>query len=239
MALGLAVVDNGNGTATATVTGAAVGYTVILANNQIDSEFLTSGWNTAGTREGNGTINVACGRGYYWWYCTQDVDGVVSVSPVVFKNVTDGSENPHWECLEALQARIVSLALPNISGASIVLRKFPIVKGVTLPAIVICPWGAETSNKAEGTNIRDDYYFPCLVAIAAADNRDVSANMQTYLGWRFSILSAIQNQRLPGATGAIGSVDPQAIANLDAWQENVWASSLLPRFHRRLARAFA
>lgn len=243
MALTLAITDNANGTATATIGGMNPAYTADLFYMAVDGTFATNVWVYAGGQLGNGTIaGIACGAGYFWWhYDVVDPPNEVDVSPVVYARVTSGQQSLHYQCLDAIRARLQSMTFTGLAGSSIVVRKFPSIEsGLTLPAIVICPWGNETVNKTEGVNTRDDYYYPCLVGIAAADNRDLTANLASYLMWRQQIMEALHNQRLPGvAAGAFGAVDTQSIVNLDAWQTNIWASTLLVRFQVRRPRGIS
>ena len=82
----------------------------------------------------------------------------------------------HWQVRDYVRSTIEGLALPGI--VSVVHRSFPVLDGVKTPGVVVCP-GRVGTNRAAGTNERDDIDYGVLVVTAKASERVIDADSDT------------------------------------------------------------
>lgn len=240
----LAVADDGDGTATATISGSTAGATNAVYTSPFSGEIGGGSWTLAGSRTGDGDVSLATGTGHFWAYVLSTVSGQTAASASVYFTVTDGTEAVHYRCLTAVQARIRALSLSGIENANVLVKKLPIEKwafrdtGLGLPGVLVTPQ-RETMDPRAGTNIRDDVGYGVLVTVCQADNQDhtLEAGLSERILWREKVARAFRSQRLSGVsevyTCRIEPGDPLIPA---AWLQQVHASALLLRFLSREVR---
>jgi hypothetical protein len=242
----LAVTDNGDGTgAVATIADSDDAATNTVWIGTWGGESGTVEWSAEGSRTGDGTVDLDLEPGHYWAYVASELSGAESVSELVYFAVTDGVGSVHYRALLAAQARIQSLSLEGISSAHIIVRKLATDKdigsglAVEYPAIVLAQLGIENQPPGGGTNLRDDVEYPVLIAILAADNRDLVANQGRYLKWREQINRAFRNQRLTGVPEVYTvRVQPGPIVSPSSFWQNIYHSSIVLRCVSRESRGF-
>lgn len=154
------------------------------------------------------------------------------------------AQSVHYACLLAVQGTLKSLGLPGIASANIVVVKFPwldraeaagLVRGY--PAVLVSPFGRETMFRSEGTNVRDDVTYPCLVVFIQAPDDDLQANQNRYLLWRQMTHRAFRNQNLPGVNEIITCrVEPHEIGVHEEFVKGVWHSATVLEFVSREPR---
>jgi len=245
----LAMSDNADGTgAVATVASADSGTTNTVYVQAFNGDLGTGDWTSKGSRTGNGTIAVSLATaGHYLAYLTSsDGSGGTSVSAVVYFVVTTGADATHYQCLVATQAVIQSLLLDGIANSSVVVKKIPLDRilgpqGISYPGVLVTP-ARETMDHTAGLNRLDDVGYGVLITMLDADNQEptVAANINKYLTWRQRISKAFRNQRLSGVPEIIiAFVDPIEMVMPEAWNKQLWASSLLVRFISRESRGLS
>lgn len=204
------VVDNKDGTGTATITGSAGGATNTVYRGLVNVlSNIVPTWTSAGTRVGDGAVTVTLANGYYWFYVSEDTP---AVSSPYYSRISDGADAILWGIMEGLQSRIQSLTFaavgtdnqPTIKNRNIdILKNFSAVKSQQFkdyPGILISPANKEVRDPYAGNNLKDDVNYSVLVQIVDKD-RERSPNvrgLRTYLKWREQICRSIQNQDLPG-----------------------------------------
>lgn len=239
----LSIVDNGDDTgATATLADGDSDATHTVYTRRVDGEFNTGTWTSSGSRTGNGTVALSSlVAGYYWGYATavSPDNGEVATAAQFFQ-VTTGADAVHFRCLEAAQAKVITLGLAGLADDSVIVRKFPIdqglgADGVALPAVILSPRREREANT--GGNDLDDIEYPVEVSILKADNQSVTSAIDTYTKWREQIYRAFRWQRLPGVNEVYTcKVEPGTSIVPSAWQNNLLASVLTLRFTSREVR---
>lgn len=211
MALTLVVVDNRNGTATATIDGTG-GEVATLYRQAIP----VGSWVVAGTRTGDGTLTVTIAPGGYWWYATAGAatalldengdpildengdpiltEGGMLVSPVVLRVVTDGSLALHSRILDAVVSRIDLMGLDGI----VQVRRVDHDAKATLdtPSVIVSTL-SQTEQTRGGTNAQDDTGFPAYVVFVDRHQDDQTRKDRLIL-WRQQVRRAFVSQRLDG-----------------------------------------
>lgn len=170
------------------------------------------------------------------------IDGTFSL---VYSTALDTSESIHYQCLEAAQTRIRSLALVGIASANVVVKKLPIDRliarktgPIPLPCILLTP-RRQVMDPKQGVTSMDDVMYPILCTIVATDNQEPTLvdGLTEQTLWIERIAKAFRNQRLPGVSSiVITSVDPQDVVAPRLWTQNVLASGLLLKFVSREPR---
>lgn len=235
----LTVTDNADGSGgIATIAGGDVAAANDVFLQSVDGELGTSSWTIAGSRTGNGTVNLAVTPGFYWCKIESSAAGERVTSNLVYACFTDGELAVLYRCLVAAQARIQSLSLPGISNERIVIRKVPDDKNIPKPAVILTPYRQESLNPAEGTNNRDDVGYNVFIAALDADNQNQTSNFARNLHWRESIRQAFHNQRLTGVPEIINAtVEPLPVIDTQAWfDRNTCVSALIVQFTSREPR---
>jgi hypothetical protein len=115
----------------------------------------------------------------------------------------------HSQIIDAVQAKLITLigddGLDGITSGRIVkawlpdpenLKKFEKLNG--LPAIFVCPYGNESMPPNDTTTATDDITYPAPVAIVAANDPDLTLNLDKYLTWREIAIGGFHNKRLSG-----------------------------------------
>lgn len=218
----LAVVDNADGTATATVASGSGG-----ASHQFQAwtfanlEQLAAGaWtNVESAIVGNGTIDLTTlDPGVYWGIVKATLTGEVVYSAPVHFTVTDSTSSYHSRILDAIVDRIISLSLPGIEDDHVERRPVAYFRKedteLGLPLVVVCPGPNELVSPTAGTNVRDDVGYPVLICIWARGDgiKTTEETEEAFYLWRQRIIQSLNQQRLsPIAQVSYCRVDPLTI----------------------------
>jgi hypothetical protein len=133
----------------------------------------------------------------------------------------------HYDTLLAIKAIIDGLALPGLSGGTLIQEVATYQDGATtLPFVSISPSGPE--KLGDEFNDRDGVYYGVLVAIIAKP--DV-ASLETRLGWRQSIRRRLNNTSLSGLSQNYNlTVEPGNTVEPRAWfDRNAFISGFIVR----------
>jgi hypothetical protein len=244
----LAVVDNGDGTVTATVSGSTSGSTNTLYYQTQTGAFGGGTWTAAAGRSGDGTIAATVPPGFYWWYVGSAIAPDLTVSNMVYQNVASQTDPVHLQCLSAVQAVVQSLSLAGVAASSVVIKKLAADRilgslkagtlGVPLPAVVLVA-ETERQDAALGNNALDDIVYPVRAILVLVDNQEptLAAGLPTVLEWRQKLNRAFRQQRLAGAATIIDTVvEPDAIADPQGWAAGFYVSAISFRFTSREPR---
>jgi hypothetical protein len=101
-----------------------------------------------------------------------------------------GTGTVHYDACLGVQAVIQAIGLTGIPGAQVIVQELPIDRGLTLPCVIVSP-GPMAETIGRGTNIEEDYGYPCLVTIVAARNQDATLQ-EKELKWRQQIRNAFR-----------------------------------------------
>jgi hypothetical protein len=243
----LSVLDHGDNTgASASISLSEPSAANVVYLQNVSGEGIIGTWQVAGTRTGDGDVDLALPAGHYFAYVASSGDTLTMVSSVVYFVVTDGALALHARCLDAVQARIRTLALPDLADERVIVQKFPMDRnlvgdeGLGLPAVIVSPRRAAMPPTV-GTNGFDDVHYDVLVTIFDRDNEEptLEADLDRQLLWREHIARAFRNQRLTGVPEIINAeVDPVEELSKDGWKHQLMISNLLLRFTSRESRGF-
>lgn len=241
--------DNADGTGATVAVDGDDGAENAIYTWKWDDDFAGGSWVNAGNLSGDGSLDMPLTPGAYWGYVmSSNAAGAFPSVPEYFM-VTTGAESYHYRCLHAVRTRIGSAGLVGLDVANLVVQYTPLARDFLerspgaatvyeLPGIIISPWGAEAHDPDAGTNVSDEWGWPCLVTIIAAQNNDLTANLEARLKWRQQAMLACTNQRLPGLNPEQLKcvVEPQTVVDLDSFGEEFFHSSFVVRvqaWHRR------
>jgi hypothetical protein len=211
MSISLAIQDNLDGSATATIAGSDPGTTNTLHYATFNG-WQSSAWATGATRLGDGTLTVSPGVGSWSWQVTGTAGGLAALSNLVWQGLLNSSVAVHYQCLQAIQAQIQALNLDNIPSTNVVIKWLPrsLQDVDTKPAVLVCPAGIETQPGSLTST--DDIGLGCAVIIVDNQNADYTAGLQQRLLWRQQIFRAFRHARLPGVSTAITvDVEPKLV----------------------------
>jgi hypothetical protein len=143
--------------------------------------------------------------------------------------------------LQAVATVITDLGLtfiPTDGGSSItptaVVLKQPKVQDsidTALPVIAVAP--AAERQKTEAASVESQVFvtYPVEVAVHAAGNRDLAANLDVWLNWREQIRQQFQGNKLAGVPQVIDvNTDPDPAFDRGAIPDNYDRSRLTIRF---------
>jgi len=100
-------------------------------------------------------------------------------------------EQSRWgSCLKKSKELIDGLKLAGVN--LVALRDEVGIQGLSLPAIVLAPYGRRLDPNA-GPMGQDEFDLGIVVAVVAASERDVTSR---YLGWRLSTIERIEDKFL-------------------------------------------
>lgn len=122
------------GFVSATISGGDAGATNTLSYQPVTGELGGAAWVSAGSRTGPGLLTVDLGATGPFWFKVGSVLLTESVvSNLDYRLVTDGQAAVYDRILDAVQARIALLGLPDLDGGC-VRRRVPFLESVTLPS---------------------------------------------------------------------------------------------------------
>ncbi len=127
----------------------------------------------------------------------------------------------------AIQGAITGGSLTGINGANVVIEKTPTDRQRSLPAVVIYHLGEQYPTT--GLNDRDDVIYQILVALIAADNQELTANLELYSNWRQNVRRLFHMKRLAPQTteSVICRVTGGVAVEPGAFRANVFLGTLL------------
>lgn len=133
----------------------------------------------------------------------------------------------HYDALMEIKSLIDGLALPGLSGGTVVQEVATYQDGtLTLPFVSLSPYGPEKLGNE--TNDRDGTYYGVLVAIMAKP--DVNS-LETRLGWRQTLRRRLNNASLPELSQNYNlTVEPGNTIEHRAWfDRNAFVSGFVVR----------
>lgn len=215
MSLEVAVTDlaNGGGVSVA-VTGSSGSVTVKCYDPE-------NGWQTLGTRTGDGAVTGTVQPGLHWWYALNGA----TVSPIVPKYITRSSQAIYDLCLQAvtdtISLAIIAGSVPALTGVHR-QRKLRIdAMEDAQPCAVVLP---ANPSMQPVTNERDQITYPCQIIVLdnespqAEDDEDNNSAPYHLINERLTRL--FSQQRLPGVS--IVDVCRVEKGNHFEWQNNAY-----------------
>lgn len=205
----------------------------------------TSTWIPSGSINGVGSLSIPIpNMGAYWGFVYWISGGVIQApsTPTKFR-VTDGTQAVMWRCLLSVQEDIESLAVfPTVS---VIVQSVPYDrymgsgtgKVYPFPCVIISPGVAETMNRKDGTNYRDDVGYPVRIDIVDNDNHANGTDISDHLLARERIARYFRNQALSSVTEIYNcEAIPGPISDHTAFDKNLFVSTLTLRFISREIR---
>lgn len=200
----LAVTDNGDGTAAATVAGSGGGAVAVWVQ-PVTGSALSGPWAPGGTRAGDGPLTLTLAAGLYAGYC----EAGAGLSGVVFFGVTTATLSVPDRVFAAVKAWAQLLALP--CTARVYDYADAADPNVQYPCLLLT--SDDARQTAEGVlNGRDDWGHPVRLLV-----RDVAAQFDAaakarFRAWRQALTRAFHNQRLAGVAESVRNVvEPGAL----------------------------
>jgi len=194
----LAVIDNEDGTATATVGGSTSGTNTLYVARW-RAGLIGVAWASAGTRTGDGTITATLSPGLYWGY----VANAGGSARVVGFRVTDGESPLYQQILDAVADKVGALSLSGLVSSEVFVRKLPWNKNSVEPGIHITPT-RETIEQVVTSH--DDFGYGVQVTIVQPSNQNLTKNLETELDWRRSLIQAFQPTHVQLPLPGVGEV---------------------------------
>jgi hypothetical protein len=187
---GLSVVDGGDGSAVATITGGTptATHTVYAASVSDPSAEPVE----VGSRTGNGTVSFSLASGVYYAYAIASLHSQSAASAAAIFRVTDGEKSLHWQICKAVQDELLLLALPGIPADKVLLRKHLLrcVSQIGAAGAIVGPI-PETLRPID--NGRDEVGYGVLILIAKATDQSLGPDEEfdSELGWRETVQNAL------------------------------------------------
>ena len=232
------VVDNANGTATATIANGDAGAVNTVYTRRITGGFKTGLWTSSGTLTGNGIVPLTLTAGHYF---AQVRTNTGAVSSLVYFTVTDGTAPIEKTILEAVRARLILLDLSGIADANVLVfvEKPPTIRDLaTRPAIAIYSPKREFPLD-QAVNSHDGISYS--VVVCAIDTIDITTEITdgpVRALWIEQIARGFSRQLLTGATTVYDCVvSPLDTPVRSNWQtDNLWVSGHVLKFTSREPR---
>ena len=143
------------------------------------------------------------------------------------------------ELAEGVRARIIALNLDGMPAANVVVQKLKYDMGAgkhgrgPRPRVIVSYENAK--GVPGGTNCRDDYDYPIMITILAADNQRLVTDGDTYTQWSNRITRVLNQRRVVDSLSLVGAdhyntlVRPGPTAAPADWMKGIWHSSLIAR----------
>lgn len=228
----ISIVDNADGTSTATISGSDGGSTnSVYTGTWSGDAGSVSSWTLSGSRTGDGTVSLTLSDGYYWAYVISASGGDDTASLPFYWRQTSGEDSILKQIVDAVQARLQGMTfsalgsdfVKTIDSDDIVIAKVAQKQNRNTPGLVISLPGRVMMPKEAGTNIRDDIEYVVMVQIVDKDNDTETLNIRSYLKWQEQIAKAFRNQRVPGVSCAyIGAVNMLDNVDEKVWTKEKW-----------------
>lgn len=223
MALTLTVTDNGNGTGvSAAITGSTTGSTNTFYYQLTTASFAPLSWINAGSIVSDGSLPIALNPGYAFFYVSNNNAGNISVSPIVYSQISWNTDSVLYRCLTAVQAQLQTLTFSGLPSTSIQVRYLPraLEQIDTWPLMCIAPIGQQLSPQyLTGLDEEDE---PITVATIVPQNGNYNANLRQNSLWRQQVNRRLRSQRLPGIPESLWMEQlPSAFFDQSAFQ-HLW-----------------
>jgi hypothetical protein len=215
MSLTLTLADQGDGSGIlATAAGSDAGQAVTVYAQAVDPAFPAQAWAQAGTRTGNGTVALTLVAGYYFVYAAGVVSAAAALSPVVYGRASNGSEDPHEACVNAVVARLRLLTFNGTAaspGGIPASRIYDYLTGGEqyqgyYPYLSVWP-GDERVVPFSDRGER--YVLPVELAFFDEVTGSLVEQRRKVLRWRREIEQAFSMQQLPGVSAVfLGTAKP-------------------------------
>ncbi len=141
--------------------------------------------------------------------------------------------------LDQVVTVIRGLDLSGVVDANVVRRNVATLRPGDMPGdpcVLVSPNGRVSAPVSEGTNLRDDIYYPVLVLFCKASDQSQDADDQ-YLTWLERVRKAFNNKALSAVPCVFTClIDPRDTYNVDAWLKNLTMGAIVFRFKSRELR---
>lgn len=228
MSLSITTSDNQNNSGmTCTVSGsdaASANNLYVSAVHQGNSPLV---WTLAGSRTGDGTVNLPVAAGYYFMYCSASlVGGAPALSPPIIGLASSAVLSNQTQVELAIQAKIQTLTLSglatppgNLPAGRVYRFDTPmsdeLLPLVTVPCIIVTPAPAPETVEGLLTG-KDDLGYAVAVIILDHCPPRQQGLADTYKLWRHQIMAALRFQRLNSVLQVMKVVpEPREVL---AWQ---------------------
>jgi hypothetical protein len=227
LTLSLTAIDNQNNTGlTGTITGSDSGSVNTVYASVVNQGDDNLTWSPVGTRTSDGTLNLNVAPGYYFFYASGLVGGILTLSPPIIAVASIAVLSIQHQCELAIQAKIQTLQLIGLSTPPGHLLPQQVYRFDTVmsdqlllemqyPAIAVTPAHLPEAIDGRLTG-KDDVGYPVQVLIIDRAAPYQQGLADTYKLWRQQIIRAIRFQRLVTVPQVMKVVpEPQAILD---WQ---------------------
>lgn len=142
-----------------------------------------------------------------------------------------------WDFMQYIQSRLKAMQfLPEgndpcgpIKADAIVIRKSMFaakppeasLPHIQTPGLVITPPKTISSPAEEGTNLRDDIFYPILIQLVDTDGQERQQNLASYLAWIERIRKAFHCHSLESIPADVGCANSYAVST-DVVDEKLW-----------------
>lgn len=145
----------------------------------------------------------------------------------------------YGQILDQVVSGIQALSLSGVPSANVVRKKVATLREGDMPGnpcILVSPTGQVAAPVAEGTNLRDDIYYPVLVLFCKTDNQSQVSD-DTYLDWHEKVRKKFNNKPLLAVPCVFTcQINPRDTYNVDAWLKNLALGGIVFRFKARELR---
>lgn len=183
------VVDNADGTATATVS--ALGIVIVYAAPAGEAGVVA--WEPVGGRDGSGEVVIPLSPGYYAVYAAY-ADGIPSAPAFVGVAPAGGTVSVYEECALAALDRIGQLSLPLDYSRVIQWAEEP--ANLAFPAMVLALDDVSESDESR-LNATNDQGYPLRWMLLDRVGRLDQSKTRAHLLTRQRVVRAFQGQQLP------------------------------------------
>ena len=219
MSLTLSVIDNQDGTATATVAGSGGALVTVYA-----ADWPGSSFSAAGQRSGDGEVELDLACGPHWAYALT----AAGYGNLTAFRISNSEQAVFARCLAAARDVIRGLSLAGLASDQVDVRKVPLdPDDMQAPRIIVSPV-PETITPA--WNVTDDVGYGAMITMIQASNRDPDDGTDPFLLWRERISRALRSKALPGVSEVYNVViEPAVVVLPEAFQSMYDVGALVAR----------
>jgi hypothetical protein len=216
--LAVADLQNGGG-ATATVTGADAGASVVVYVAPVDQGGQPPAWTAAGSRTGSGTVSLSgLTPKLYYGYAKSTLSGSTAASAPVEFTVSRAGRAVIDYALDAILGRLQTLTFAAVGSYPATIPSSRIVRRdsfnetvlATLPEkpCICCSLGKSFSFIG-GTNARDDLAESVVAVLLDYGSPANPVPQPAWEKWGEQISRAVRHQRLTGIETLVHDIVPQ------------------------------
>lgn len=196
-AISATVVDNEDGTATVTLSGSETGAENEVYVRRWGLSLLSSAWSLAGSRTGDGDVEIDVAPGLYWLYVLSAANGSsAATSPFGFR-ATDGEDALHYQCAEAVVDSILALSLSDdYTEDTVRAMELPwsAFREIGAKGIIVTPIREELESE---NNQEDDIAYRVQVSFLESSQQNLVLDKAPLLV-RERVVRAFSEIKLPG-----------------------------------------